>query len=96
MGAWGEGPLDSDQALDWLGNEVTGPAGTKIRTLLRAFQDRIDGEGGELEWAVDEYAHQLRAAAHVVVALNFFSERRHGDLHADDPARETAAPQGDR
>jgi hypothetical protein len=83
MGAWGPHALDSDQALDWLGNEVTDPAGEKIRDLIDRFNKRVESEGGEAEYAVSELGMQLRAAAYVVIALNFFNERLHGDLHGD-------------
>jgi hypothetical protein len=79
MGAWGFGPLDSDQALDWLGDVVTDHAGTFIAALLRDFHRDRQIHG--LDDAVHAHALHLRAAAHVVTSLNFFSnERRYGDL----------------
>jgi hypothetical protein len=78
VGAWGFGPLDSDQALDWMA-EVIDPAGQKVEELL-AFFDRAYDKDGE-ESAVYEFALQLRAAAYVVETLNFFNERIHPNLH---------------
>jgi len=82
MGAWGFEALDSDQALDWLSNEITGPAGEKIRALIDAFNKSVEDEGGETDIAIDRYGYELRAAAYVVVALNFFNTRS-GDLHRE-------------
>lgn len=81
MGAWGYDALDSDQALDWLG-DITHPIAEEIRAMLDKFFRTVDEEGGEVEMAADN-AHELRAAAHVVLALNFFNERIFGDLHGD-------------
>lgn len=52
MGAWGEGPRDSDQALDWLYE----PAGALCASIWRLIH-KFDREGG------DWYYHELRAAA---------------------------------
>jgi hypothetical protein len=60
MGAWGEGPLDSDGALDWIGNNVVDPLNKRIERL---FED-YDIHGSEV------YAEDIRAAAAVVVRLN--------------------------
>lgn len=79
MGAWGFKALDSDQALDWLA-DITDLTGEKIVLLLDAFEQKIEENGGETEWAVDAFAHELRAAGDVVVKLNFFHSR-FGDLH---------------
>jgi hypothetical protein len=75
--------MDSDQALDWLADNVTDTAGANIRQLIDAFNKKVENEGDETDVAVDLYGYALRAAADVVVKLNFFSERLYGDLHAD-------------
>jgi hypothetical protein len=78
MGAWGYDALDSDAALDWLGNCVTDHVGMKIRALLNS----IDKHG------LDGHEEELRAAAHVLVQLNFFTcEHLYGDLWADVTAQ---------
>lgn len=77
MGAWGYKPLDSDQALDWLGNEVTDPVGLTVKALLDDFDAALARND---KWACEDHAYQLRAAALVVISLNFFSDRLHGDL----------------
>lgn len=82
MGAWGYEAMDSDQALDWLANNVTDHAGAAIRNLLDAFSEKIERNGGETESAVIDHGYALRAAADVVLKLNFFNERLFGDLHA--------------
>jgi hypothetical protein len=74
MGAWGDGPLDSDQALDWLAG-ITDHAGVRIEGLLTKFEKAYVKDKNS---AVDEYAHELRAAGFVVLALNFFTME---DLH---------------
>lgn len=79
MGAWGYEPLDSDQALDWLGNHVTDHVGVKIDELLTKFEGTRVARGAD--HAVEIYAYELRAAAFVLEKLNFFSnERLYGDL----------------
>jgi hypothetical protein len=79
MGAWGYEALDSDQALDWLGNEIIDHAGVKIDKLLDKFEGTKVAKGAD--YAVDSYAYELRAAAFVMEKLNFFSnEHLYGDL----------------
>lgn len=80
MGAWGEGPLDSDQALDWLANEITDHAGRKIDDLIDSFNNV--GKNWGWDSAADRYGHELRAAAYVLETLNYFSDRLFGDMHA--------------
>lgn len=76
MGAWGYQPMDSDAALDWLGNQVTDHVGLQIRNLIELTEKYEDG--------VEHYAEELRAAADVVIKLNFFNNEPHyGDLWND-------------
>lgn len=78
MGAWGYEPLDSDQALDWLGNEITDHIESRIGLAVDRFLETANNYG--VNYASDAYAHSVRAAAYVVEALNFFHPR--ADLHA--------------
>ena len=75
MGSWGYEALDSDQALDWLGNEITDHAEQKIVDLLDEFGKNLHIDR---ESAVEAFAFELRAAGYVVVTLNFWQR----DLHA--------------
>ena len=71
MGSWGYQALDSDQALDWLGNHVTDHVGREIEDLLDQFNRSCDIN---VNGAVESLAHDLRAAAFVVKALNYFTQ----------------------
>lgn len=71
MGAWGHDALDSDQALDWLGNNVTDHVGQKVAELLNIFEKNLALNRIE---TVGSYAYDLRAAGDVVVKLNFFTQ----------------------
>jgi hypothetical protein len=64
MGAWGEEPMDSDQALDWLGNVVTDTLQPKLEKVLEA------AENGD----VADVGYELRAAADVALTLNFWQD----------------------
>ena len=86
MGAWGYDAMDSDQALDWLANNVTTHVGQKVIELLDEFGKNlaIDRIG-----AVEAFAYDLRAAGDVVLKLNFFTqfiERAPDAKDADDIA----------
>jgi hypothetical protein len=70
MGAWGYEPLDSDAALDWLDEYVSEPVGENVAQLI------ISAKGRERQ-----YAEELRAAAQVVLQINFF--RHQVDLHGE-------------
>ena len=73
MGAWGFGPMDSDQALDWLANNVTDPVGDSIHKLI---VDALTDPNG-----IESYGDELRVAADVVIKLNFFNATyRYGDV----------------
>lgn len=54
MGAWGYDALDSDQALDWLANEVTDHVGKRVEAVLRGCSCRECADGR---------IYELRAAA---------------------------------
>ena len=56
MGAWGYGPFESDQALDWVGDAITDPL---LETLSRTLQGPPD----------DSNMHAIQAAAFVFVSL---------------------------
>lgn len=75
MGAWGFDELDSDQALDWLANEVTSRVEPNLRHLLSEYWIRKDLSGQHE--AVLEFALELRAAAYVILALNYWEEEIH-------------------
>lgn len=76
MGAWGYEALDSDAALDWLG-DITYHAGTQIESLLTKFEQKQERNGAG--YAAEYYANEIRAAAFVVEKLNFFTV--FDDLH---------------
>ena len=79
MGAWGYEALDSDSALDWLGNNVTDHAGVAIDKLLTKFEHKV--ASADADDACELYAEELRAAAFVLEKLNFFSnELLYGNL----------------
>ena len=65
MGAWGEGPLESDGALDWVGNNVTDPLTLRIKALCDAFDSEYRRTGH-----IELYAEDIRAAAECVTRLN--------------------------
>lgn len=68
MGAWGEGPLDSDQALDWMWRPADMCA-DEIRKLC------MMAKGQE-----DRYGHELRAAAWLFSQLSFHMGRSTDEL----------------
>lgn len=70
MGAWGFEPLDSDAALDWIG-EACFELSEEIDKLLK--------RAGPADFT-SHYAEELRAAAFVVEEINFFPFEL--DLHA--------------
>ena len=72
MGAWGNGPLASDQALDWLGPVADEVAG-KIENLLDQF---------DASEHVDRYATEVRGAAWLCLNARIdFSPRAEDEIH---------------
>lgn len=67
MGAWGEGPLDSDQALDWLGNTIDRLV-LRLDEIVNGF-DQLEENWGSDHRGVERYGHELRAAGYLVCAL---------------------------
>ncbi len=42
MGAWGYEPMQNDEALEWLANEVEAPLLTAIKETLQAYLDQTE------------------------------------------------------
>ncbi len=42
MGAWGYAPMENDEALEWLANEVEAPLLTSIKRALQDFLDQTE------------------------------------------------------
>lgn len=52
MGAWGVGPFESDQALDWVGNEISDFVLEKLqRTVMQSLDDIDLSEAVEVQAA---------------------------------------------
>ena len=61
MGAWGYEPMENDEALEWLANEIEAPLLAAIKKTLQAYLDQTEKD--------DAKAIEAEAAAALLVDL---------------------------
>jgi hypothetical protein len=84
MGSWGEGPFDSDNALDWL--DMTGIEAVVARHCTDALNAQVTGDSHQTYDIIRAAAHLLTmvGAGEMQVPLLHLAVQRLQEIRADD------------